>query len=206
VPSETAPVPVLSEPTGAERYAASLERKNAHLQTHVGNLEDKIKRLSAHIQMLEKAGEKAAHKQKRQRDPVISRTEHLQALRDRDDARERALRLETLLSRTVRPGSDQSLRDSLDTGRKRQRYELLVHAMRRAAEHFGVILSYSQMLDLNAAVQPLPVVTHTRRGTPVKQVDVQGKTLFLLLNPDVDGVPTITTVYTRDMLKENGVF
>lgn len=117
----------------------------------------------------------------------------LEALKERDEWKTKAERATRRLE-DLKEHEERTFRD-------RDRLALLKHFRRRLMERFGVVLDEVEVFALDETVQDLPVMARTRDGSPVKQITLEGKMVFVVVTPDRCGRPTATTAYTRDMLR-----
>jgi len=133
-----------------------------------------------------------------------ARRGQLAALRERDSALRQTRALEARLALAISQLSEEEMEGAIRSPGGRERYLLLSHVKRRLRDHFNLDLSYPELSDLDDHVRTLPYLTRTWRMTPVKQTVIQGQDVYLLITPDSQNIPTITTAYPRAWLEDQG--
>ena len=124
----------------------------------------------------------------------------LTALKERDEERERNVRLEQQLARSVTLETDERLLHTLSVASNRKHFVLLTHFRNRLAERFQVTLTYAEVSDLDRHARTLPVSGYTRRGTPFQTLSIGGAAVYAVLTPDVSGQLTLTTALTQTQI------
>lgn len=119
----------------------------------------------------------------------------LTLMRERDAALERAQILERQLTLYKEEAT-------LPTARARKHD----HFLERLKTRCGLTLKLEDLGALEQVARERPALHFTRRGTPVKALPVQGQWVYALVTPDEAGRPTLTTVYSADMLEVRDFF
>ena len=116
-------------------------------------------------------------------------------MRERDTALERVQILERQLTLFREEAG-------LPTARARKH----AHFLERLDARCGLKLTLEDLSALESLARERPALHFTRRGTPVKALSVHGQWIYALMTPDEEGRPTLTTVYTADMLEVRDFF
>ena len=176
--------------SGWQMQRDQLERRIEKLQEQIGGAQGRP------------SGRKKTSPRLNSQDSPARQAELLAALRARDDALAAQDRLEERLSRVTELYGDDVLAHRLGTPSNRERENLLSHFRRRLKDHFNLNLSYAEVSALDRQLR-LQTITHrTNRGTPIKQVQIAGQSVYAVLTPDRGGDLTLTTAYSARMLSQ----
>jgi len=80
------------------------------------------------------------------------------------------------------------------------------HFLERLKTRCGLTLQLEDLSVLENVSRERPALHCTRRGTPVKALPIEGQWVYALITSDEVGRPTLTAVYSADMLEVRDFF